>query len=150
MGTAIVFAAVVLGFLSPGCGGEDAVEPLLSKVDLARDAQALSSLQQSMVTAALVRSETGGSYGAGPDDLAARLQARDGSRRFATTPSGGPDQIQVLGGGASMMLVVRSVSDNYVAVWDDGSGTLYYRGPQAPQLTTQRPSGGGWSDQPPR
>jgi hypothetical protein len=141
----------VLCSLQVGCGNTDkTLDPLLSKVDLARDAQAITSLQQALVTAALVRSESEGSYGTGSTDLAQRLQARDGSKRFATTPSGGPDQIQVLGGGPlPMMLVVRSASENYLALWDDGNRTLDYRGIQAPQLVTQRPTGGGWSDQPP-
>jgi hypothetical protein len=141
--------AVLLAGVAIGCGQSDkTLDPLLSRVDQARDAQALSSLQQALAVAALVKSESG-SYGAGSDDLAQRLQSRDPSKRFATSPSTGPEQIQVLGGGsAPAMLVVQSVSRNYLAVWSDGSATAYYRGVQPPAPMTQRPVGGGWSEQP--
>jgi hypothetical protein len=144
-----VIAAVGLAAFSRGCGRSDeTLDPLLSRVDQGRDAQALSSLQQALITATLVRTESG-SFGAGPDDLAQRLQAKDPSKRFATTPSTGPEQIQVLGGGATpAMLVVQSTSRNYLAVWSDGNATAYYRGTQPPALVTQLPVGGGWSEQP--
>jgi hypothetical protein len=148
---AVVAAALLV--LVTGCGeSEKAVEPLLGKVDLARDAQAISSLQQALVAAALVRTESGGSYGSGPEDLAQRLQARDPSKRFGLAPSTRPEEMQVLGGGAGpAMLVVRSASNAYLAVWDDGGGaTLYYRGLAPPQFTSERPRGEGWSEQPPR
>jgi hypothetical protein len=146
---AALIAAVALGLLPIGCGGAgDTFDPLLSRVDQSRDVQALSSLQQALITATLVRTESGG-YGAGPDDLAAMLQAKDSSKRFGTAPSTGPDQVQVVGGGtAPAMLVVQSASHNYLAVWSDGSATAYYRAAQPPAFVTQRPAGGGWSEQP--
>jgi hypothetical protein len=146
---AIAVLALLLAALVSGCGKSDeTLDPLTSRVDQSRDAQALSSLQQALVIASLVRTESG-SYGSGPDDLAQRLQARDPSKRFATAPSGGPEQIQVQGGGAApAMLVVQSTSKNYLAVWSDGSTTAYYRGIQPPALPAQRPAGGGWSEQP--
>ena len=154
MGTArLRLVAIALIALAAGCGGaDDTVDPLLSKVDQARDAQALSTLQQSLVAAALVRTESGGNYGNGPEDLAQRLQARDPSKRFSVAPSTRPEEVQVLGGGPEpAMLVARSTSEAYLAVWDDGGGaTLYYRGVQPPQFTTQRPTGEGWSEQPVR
>jgi hypothetical protein len=121
-------------------------------VDKGHDAQALSSLQQSLVTAALVRSESGGTYGSGPDDLAAALQARDPSKRFGVTPSTGPEEIQVVGGGSDpVMLVAKSASHAYLAVWDDGGGaTLYYRGVQQPAFAVERPAGAGWTPTPPQ
>ena len=144
-------AAVVLSLL-PGCGGtENRLDPLLSRVDQARDAQALSSLVQGLTSAGLVRSESGGTYGSGPADLAQRLQERDPSKRFTIQSSVAPEQIQVMGGGAEpAMLVVRSASDAYLAVWLDASGTtLYYRGLAPPQFAADRPAGQGWSSTPP-
>jgi hypothetical protein len=142
--------AVAFAALLSGCGQSDeVVDPLLSKAGQARDARALSSLQQALTFAALVRSESGGSYGSGAEDLAQKLQAKDPSKKFSTAPSGGPEQIQVLGGGGAAMLVASSESKSYLAVWDDGSGTpMYYRGAQPPPFSAQRPSGGGWSDRP--
>jgi hypothetical protein len=145
-------AAAALLVLFAGCGNtEHTLDPLLSKVDRARDAQAISSLQQALTSAALVRSETGGGYGSGPDDLARQLQARDPSKRFSTAPSAAPEQVQVLGGGAQpVMLVVRSVSNAYLAVYLDGTGaTLYYRGLQPPRVTNGPPTGAGWTQTPP-
>jgi hypothetical protein len=146
---AAVVATVALGFFPVGCGSaEKTLDPLLSRVDQGRDVQALSSLQQAMITATLVRTQSG-SYGTGPDDFAQKLQASDSSHRFGTAPSTSPDQIQVLGGGtAPAMLVTQSTSKNYLAVWSDGNVTEYYRGAQPPALPAQRPAGGGWSEQP--
>lgn len=147
---AALAAVAALAAFPAGCGNtENTLDPLLSRVDQGRDVQALSALQQSMIAATLVRTELGGSYGTGPDDLAARLQAKDPSKRFGTGPSTGPDQVQVVGGGATpAMLVVQSTSRNYLAVWSDGNVTAYYRGVQPPAFVTQRPVGGGWSEQP--
>jgi hypothetical protein len=141
--------ATVLAGFAAGCGGtEKTLDPLLSRVDQGRDVQALSALQQAMIAATLVRTEFGG-FGANPDDLAQKLQARDPSKRFGTGASTGPEQIQVLGGGAiPAMLVIQSTSRNYLAVWSDGNVTEYYRGVQPPTPVTQRPAGGGWSEQP--
>jgi uncharacterized protein YodC (DUF2158 family) len=147
--TVVTTLAVTLALGASGCGGtEHVVDPLLSKVDLARDAQALSSIQQTLVTAALVRSESG-EYGSNTADFAQMLQAKDPSHQFSTGPTTTPDQIQVLEGGPAMMLMVKSVSNNYIALWDDGAGTLYYRGTQPPAVTAQRPTSAGWSDKPP-
>jgi hypothetical protein len=145
----IVVLALLAALAATGCGGTGkTLDPLLSRVDQARDAQALGSLQQAFATAAFVKAEAG-AYGASTDDFVQRLQAKDPSKRFGTTPSTGPDQVQVVGGGsAPAMLVVQSTSRNYLAIWDDGNGTVYYRGVQSPALVTQRPVGGGWSDQP--
>jgi hypothetical protein len=151
-GSMALFVAllVMLVALESGCGKTDqVVDPLLSKAGQARDAQALSSLQQALVVASLVKTEAGGSYGSGAEDFAQRLQAKDPSKRFTTAPSGGPEQVQVLGGGGAAMLAAQSQSDSYVAVWDDGGGTpMYYRGTQLPPFSAQRPTGGGWSPQP--
>lgn len=146
----VLVPALALALLVSGCGASgDAVDPLLNQADKARDAQALSSLQQALTFAALVRTESGGSYGSGAEDLAQKLQAKDPSKKFSTAASGGPEQIQVLGGGGAAMLVASSGSDSYLAVWDDGNGTpMYYRGAQPPPFSAQRPSGGGWSDRP--
>jgi hypothetical protein len=145
----VAIATCALALLPVGCGGSDkTLDPLVSRVDQSRDAVALSSLQKALVIAALVRAESG-SYGAGPDDLAQRLQSRDPSMRFSTALSSGPEQIQVQGGGAApAMLVVQSTSMNYLAIWSDGATTAYYRGVQPPALPAQQPAGGGWSAQP--
>jgi hypothetical protein len=142
---AVVLAVVALA--PAGCGGaEGSVDALAGDVAKARDAQAITTLQTALTAAASVRAESGGNYGSGSDDLAQRLQARDPSKRFTTTPSTGPEQVQVLGGGAGpLMLVVRSPSERYLATWDDGSATLYYRGDQPAAFTGQRPEGPGWS-----
>jgi hypothetical protein len=134
-----------------GCGtGQKAVQPILNAAQTGRDAQAFSSLEQAIVTVALVRSEAGGSAGTGPADLAARLQGRNPSVRFAATPSGGPEEVQVVGGGPQpVMLVAKSQSGSHLAVWDNGGGaTLYYRGEQPPAYTVQAPGGAGWSNSP--
>ena len=146
----VLVVVVALAALLSGCGKSDeVVEPLLNQAGKARDAQALSSLQQALTFAALVRTESGGSYGSGAEDLAQRLQAKDPSKKFSTAASAGPEQIQVLGGGGAAMLAASSGSDSYLAVWDDGNGTpMYYRGAQPPPFSPQRPSGGGWSDRP--
>jgi hypothetical protein len=148
----VLVVVVALASLLSGCGKSDeVVDPLLGDVDKARDVQALSSLQQALTFAALVKTESGGSYGSGAEDLAQRLQAKDPSKKFTTAPSAGPEQIQVLGGGGAAMMVAQSQPDSYLAVWDDGNGTaIYYRGTQPPAFSAQRPSGGGWSEQPVR
>jgi hypothetical protein len=140
---AIGLAALAAG----GCGGAGAgLDSLSDDVAKARDAEALSSLQQALTTAAVVRAEAGGEVAA--TDLAARLQAKDPSKRFGTGPSTDTDVIQVLGSGSAVMFVVRSSEEAYLAAWDDGSTTLYYKGAQPPQFTGQRPAGPGWGPTP--
>jgi hypothetical protein len=96
-----------------------------------------------------VRAEAGDVYGAGPDDLAARLQAKNPSLRFGTAGSSGPESVQVVGGGnGPATLVVRSSSGAYVAGWTDGGSTLYYRGDQPPAVGAGPPSGAGWGASP--
>jgi hypothetical protein len=147
--TALALIVMAVSLALGGCGGDPAA-PLATSADKARDALAFSSVQQGLVAAGLVRAESGGSYGAGADDLGQRLQERDPSLRFSTAPSSGPTQIQVLGGGSSpALLMARSSSDAYLGAWTDGTTTVYYRGDQPPQLTTEPPSGAGWSDTPP-
>src|SRR5438552_15270349 len=108
-------AALVAAVALAGCGsGQKAVQPILNAAQTGRDAQAFSSLEQAIVTVALVRSEAGGSAGTGADDLAARLQGRSPSVHFAATPSGGPEEVQVVGGGPQpVMLVAKSQSGSY-------------------------------------
>jgi hypothetical protein len=148
---ALVFCLIAAAALVAGCGSTDkTVDPLLNSVDKAHSAQALSALQQAQVSAALVKTESGGTYGGGAEDLAQKLQAKDPSKRFSTAPSSGPEQVQVLGGGGAAILVAQGAADVYVAIWDDGNGTpMYYVGKQPPPFSAQRPSGGGWSSQPP-
>jgi hypothetical protein len=147
---AVAVLAALTAVLAAGCGSSDkVVDPLLSKASEARDAQAMTGLQQALTAAALVRTESGGTFGSGAEDLAQRLQARDPSKRFSIAPSTGSDQVQVLGGGGAALLVARSQSDAFVAVWDDGNGTpMYYHGAQPPPFSAQRPAGGGWTTQP--
>lgn len=134
-----------------GCSSADkTVDPLLNSVDKAHSVQALSALQQAQVAASLVKTESGGTYGSGAEDLAQKLQAKDPSKRFSTGPSSGPEQVQVLGGGGAAILVAQGASDVYVAIWDDGNGSpMYYVGSRPPPFSAQKPSGAGWSSQPP-
>jgi hypothetical protein len=145
----LLSALAVLALAGCGSSGKT-VDPLLRNVDKANDAQALSSIQQGLATAGLLRSESGGSLGGTGEDVAARLQARDPSKRYTTAPSGGPDEIQVVAGGSGpLLLVAQSPSKAFVAAWDDGRGTtMYYRGAGAPIFTTQAPAGTGWSPTP--
>ena len=140
-----VAVALALAAVLTGCGSSgDAVDPLLSQADKARDAQALSSIQQALTFATLVKTESGGTYGSGAEDLAQKLQAKDPSKKFSTAASSGPEQIQVLGGGGAAMLAASSSSESFVAVWDDGNGApMYYRGAQPPAFSPQRPSAAG-------
>jgi hypothetical protein len=56
----------------------------------------------------------------------------------------------VLGGGGAAILVAQGAADVYDAIWDDGSGSpMYYVGKQPPPFSAQKPSGAGWSSQPP-
>jgi hypothetical protein len=140
--------ALALASVATGCGGDPA-KGLAGDVGKARDAQALSSIEQALVAAGLIRAESGGSYGSGSADLAQKLQARDGSKQYTTAPSTGPEQIQVLAGGPVLVLVARSPSNAYLAVWQSGGETLYYKGEQPPPFSGQKPAGPGWSTAPP-
>lgn len=135
---ALALAALALS----GCGAAEGVDSLAADVAKARDAQALVSLQEALTTASAVRAESGADVAAA--ELAGMLQAKNPSKRFGTAPSTGPEEIQVLGGGSTLLLVVRGSPESYVAAWDDGGVTLYYRGAQVPQFTSQRPAGPGW------
>jgi hypothetical protein len=147
---AVATALALAALLSAGCGGgSDPAKGLAGDVGKARDAQAFSALSQALVAAGLVRAESGGTYGSGPADLAQKLQAHDPSIQFTTTPSTGPEQIQVLVGGPVLVLVARSPSNAYLAVWQSGGQTLYYRGDQAPTFTGDKPAGPGWGAAPP-
>lgn len=145
---ALALSVVAVGLAA--CG-EDPLEPVISQADRARDARALSSVQQALVTAALVRTETVGTYGSGTNDLIARMRSRDPTKQYTAGASTGPDVIQVVGGGsAPLMLVAYSKAPAYLAAWQEGgAGTVYYRGEQPPQYTRQAPAGAGWSQTPP-
>lgn len=150
-----LFAVTLVALLATaavlGCGGdgENPAAGLDRNADTARDVQAYSSVQRAMAVAALVRADSGG-FGTGAEDLAQRLKARDPSLTFTTAASNGSEEVQVVGGGTSpVMLVAKSSSDAYLAGWTDGAATRYYRGEQAPQLSATPPQGGGWSPQPP-
>lgn len=148
---AVALVALLATVAAFGCGsdGDDPAAGLARGADKARDVQAYGSVQRGMAVAALVRADTGG-FGTGADDLAQRLKARDPSVNFTTAASNGPEEVQVVGGGTSpVMLVAKSPSDAYLAGWTDGAATRYYRGVQAPQLSATPPEGGGWSSQPP-
>ncbi len=148
--TAPTLAAVAVMAIG-GCGnaGENAVGGLERGVARANDVSAQSSLQQGLVAAGLVRVESGGSFGTGPDDFAGRLQAKNPSLRFSTAGSDGPESVQVLGGGSGpATLVVHSSSGAFVAAWTDGGSTMYYRGEQPPAAGAGPSSGGGWSASP--
>ncbi len=143
---ALLATAAMLGCRS---SSDDPAAGLARGADKARDVQAYSSVQRGMAVAALVRADSGG-FGTGADDLAQRLKARDQSITFTTAASNGPEEIQVLGGGTSpVMLMAKSPSGAYLAGWTDGAATRYYRGLDAPQLSAVPPEGGGWSPQPP-
>lgn len=144
--------AIVAAGLGPGCGndeGSSPVDPLLNKVDEARDVQAKSSVRIAVTTANLIYSEQGG-FAGGAGELAQALGARDSSVRYTTGPSTAAGVVQVVGGGAEpVMFVARSASGNYSAAWLAGAGeVLYYLGAAPPTYSTTPPSGDGWSTSP--
>lgn len=138
--------------MGAGCGndgGSSPADPLLKKVDEARDVQAKSSVRIAVTTANLIYSEQG-SFAGGAGELAQALGARDSSVRYVTQPSTAAGIVQVVGGGADpVMFVARSASGDYAAAWLDTSGTtLFYLAAAPPTYSTATPSGEGWSGNP--
>src|SRR5262245_8274734 len=103
--SAAVLLFVALGVLS-GCGGDSKpAEGIISSVDKARAAQALSSLQQGLITIQTTAAEGGGAPPTAAD-LAAALQQRDPNDRYTTAPPTDVGIVQVLGGGGGPVMLV--------------------------------------------
>jgi hypothetical protein len=154
--TAFVVLVAAAGTLS-SCGGDSKpAEGIISSIDKARAAQALSSLQQGLITVQTTAAESGGAP-ASAADLATALQQRDPNDRFTTAPPTDVGIVQVLGGGgAPIMLVGISGPPGsprppaYLAVWEANGTTLFYLGQQPPAYSPSPPSGAGWSSSPPQ
>jgi hypothetical protein len=140
-------ALVSLALLAPACGVSNPTSGISSRVGQARNAQAVSSLQQALVTASVAASEAAGSEGAA---LAAELQSRDSTNSYTAELPTEPNRIQVVGGGGAPVLLVSYAEGDrgqpgYVAAWQSGASTLWYAGPQPPGYVTTAPTGPGWS-----
>src|SRR5688500_14770812 len=142
--------ALLLGFaavLLSSCGVENPTEGLTSRVGQARNAQAVSSLQQALVTASVAASDGAGAQGA---QLAAELQARDSTNSYTAELPTEPGRIQVVGGGGGALLLIsysegEEGGPGYVAAWQSGTTTRWYTGVQPPAYVTAAPAGAGWS-----
>jgi hypothetical protein len=140
-----------------GCGGDSKpAEGIISSVDKARAAQALSSLQQGLITVQTTAVESGGAT-PGAADLATALQQHDPNNRYTTAPPTDVGIVQVVGGGGGPIMLVGISAPpssprppDYLAVWESGGTTLFYLGQQAPAYSTSPPSGTGWSSSPPQ
>jgi hypothetical protein len=140
---ALCGAALLMG----SCGVENPTGGITSRVGQARNAQAVSSLQQALITASVVASD--GASAQGPA-LAAELQARDSTNSYTAELPTEPGRIQVIGGGGGPLLLVSySEGDagqpGYVAAWQSGATTRWYAGQQPPSYVAAAPSGAGWS-----
>jgi hypothetical protein len=132
-----------------GCGSEDPAEGLVSNVDKARNAAALTAIQTGLVTVALVEAD---SPGGTAQAMAAGLQAKDPTSRYTTATPTDAGVVQVVGGGGGpVMLVSLSASPSagrepdYVAAWQGGGTTMYYVGREPPAYSPSAPGGAGWS-----
>jgi hypothetical protein len=142
--------AALLGFaalLLSSCGVDNPTEGITSRVGQARNAQAVSSLQQALVTASVAASDGAAAQGA---QLAAELQSRDSTNSYTAELPTEPNRIQVVGGGGGALLLVSySEGENgepgYVAAWQSGTTTRWYAGAQPPAYVTAAPAGAGWS-----
>src|SRR5215213_3192559 len=129
------------------CGVENPTGGITSRVGQARNAQAVASLQQALITASVAGTDRSASQGAA---LAAELQARDSTNSYTAELPNEPGRIQVVGGGgAPLLLVSYAEGDNgepgYVGAWQSGSSTRWYAGRQAPAYMAAEPAGEGWS-----
>jgi hypothetical protein len=142
---ALLFCGVSL--LASSCGGvENPTDGITSRVGQARNAQAVSSLQQALITASVAATDGSASQGA---ELAAELQSRDSTNSYTAELPTEPGRIQVVGGGAALLLVSYAGGDGgqpgYVAAWQSGATTRWYAGQQPPAYATAVPAGTGWS-----
>jgi hypothetical protein len=140
---ALLLAAVSLS----ACGVNNPTEGITSRVGQARNAQAVSSLQQALIAASVAASDSAGSQGA---ELAAELQSRDPTNSYTAEPPTEPGRIQVVGGGGAPILLVSFAEGDggqpgYVAAWQSGGTTRWYSGAQPPGYVSSVPSGPGWS-----
>ncbi len=142
---AVLLCAAAL--LTPSCGVENPTEGITSRVGQARNAQAVSSLQQALITASVVASDGSAGQGAA---LAAELQARDTTNSYTAELPTEPSRIQVIGGGGGPLLLVSYAEGDggqpgYVAAWQSGATTRWYSGAQPPAYVSAVPAGTGWS-----
>ena len=147
--TRAVLAALLCAaaLAASACGVGNPTEGITSREGQARNAQAVSSLQQALITAGTVGVD-GGASGGG--SLAAELQSRDPNNAYGSQPPTGPGAIQVLGGeGSPLLLVAYSAGDGgapgYVAAWQGGGTTRWYAGSVPPAYSSSEPAGTGWS-----
>jgi hypothetical protein len=147
LASVICLVAVALATAVSGCGGGDAGKGFGDAVDKARAAQALSLLQTGLVTLALLQADSAGAA----QDVVAALAAKDPTNRYTTAPPTETGVVQVVGGaGGPVMLVAlgQAPADgqtaSYVAAWQGGGTTMYYRGAAPPAYTTEPPAGAGW------
>jgi hypothetical protein len=142
-----VFLLCSAALLASSCGVEDPTDGITSRVGQARNAQAVSSLQQALITASVVASDGSAGQGAA---LAAELQARDTTNSYTAELPTEPSRIQVVGGGGGPLLLVSYAEGDggqpgYVAAWQSGTTTRWYSGAQPPAYVSAVPAGTGWS-----
>src|SRR4051812_30902214 len=129
--------------LASSCGIGNPTTGVTSRVGQARNAQAVASLQQALITDSVVASDGSGGQGAA---LAAELQSRDPTNSYTAALPTEPSRIQVVGGGGGALLLVSySEGDGgqpgYVAAWKGGATTRWYAGAQPPAYVTSVPAG---------
>ena len=153
---AMLLCAAAAGALA-GCGGDSKpAEGVISSIDKARAAQALSSLQQGLITVQTTAVESGGAPTSAAD-LAAALQQRDANNRYTTAPPTDAGIVQVVGGGGGPIMLVGISGPpssprppSYLAVWEASGTTMFYLGQAPPAYSPSPPSGSGWSSSPPQ
>jgi len=138
---------LVLAAVLSACGVGNPTSGITSRVGQARDAQAVASLQQALITASVATTDGTGSEGAA---LATELQQRDSTNSYSGAPPTEPGRIQVIGGGADPLLLVSYAEQDggapgYVAAWQSGATTRWYAGMQPPAYVGVEPTGPGWS-----
>ena len=120
--------------LASSCGVGNPTTGITSREGQARNAQAVTSLQQALITASTVATDGSGGQGA---QLASELQARDPNNVYSAALPTRPGSIQVIGGGGGPLLLVGySQGDGgrpgYVGAWQSGGTTRWYSGSSRP------------------
>jgi len=141
----LLFCSAAL--LASSCGVGNPTTGITSREGQARNAQAVTSLQQALITASTVATDGSGGQGA---QLASELQARDPNNVYSAALPTQPGNIQVIGGGGGPLLLVGySQGDGgrpgYVGAWQSGGTTRWYSGSQPPAYVAAVPSSAGWS-----
>src|SRR3954467_11864199 len=142
--------ALLLGLAAAfagACGVSNPTSGIDSRVGQARDAQAIASLQQALITANVARTDDTGSEGGA---LAAGPAQRDSTNSYTGAVPIEPGRIQVIGGSRDPLLLVSyseqlGGAPGYVAAWQGGSTTRWYAGTQPPAYVATVPTGPGWT-----